>query len=184
MAPGDWCIDDAETVDEVPVWINVFGPCARIGRALGLGIDLPELTDQAETQALWQLPDDIWKDRFEGWVSDTMRSGDEDWIRLAEYHFGIAFFDREEGVKFYTTVANLAECLGFIVSLANKGVELCDPEFMGKYGGENGSCVWVSQAIFGGGVPDAEPIFEKIGLVTSRPKGRPPWVLPPNWQAP
>ena len=172
-------IYDADKVEDVPVWINLFGPCARIGRALGLGIDLPDLTDDAGTDALWQMPGDEWKNPFEGWVADTERRGDHDWMRLADYPFGNAFFDLEEGVKFYTTVAGLAECLAFVASLADKGVRLCDRDFMGRHSGAVGSCVWVSQAISGGGFPDAAPAFGALGL--RRPDSS-LWVMPQGWQ--
>jgi hypothetical protein len=87
------------------------------------------------------------------------------WI---DYSVGIAFFDIEDGVKFYTTVAGVEECLAFIVSLAGAGVRLWDLGCMEGWGGESGSCVWVSQAILGT-VPDAEPVFKEVGLVQSGP---------------
>jgi hypothetical protein len=176
-------IHEAETIEGSPLWINLFGPCTLIGRALGLSVDLPDLTTEADTDAVWRLPGNTWKEPFEGLVLDTMPNGDHDWMRLAEYPFGTAFYDLEEGVKFYSTVARLAECLTFIARLADKGVLLCDPVFMGEFGGKSGSCVWVSPAIYGR-APDPEIIFKKIGLVSSRPNDRPPWVMPPGWTLP
>jgi len=176
-------IHEAETIEGSPLWINLFGPCALIGRALGLRIDLPDLTNEADTDALWRLPGNTWKEPFEGLVLDTMPNGDHDWMRLAEYPFATAFYDLEEGVKFYSTVGRLAPCLTFITRLAEKGVRLCDPVFMGEFGGKSGSCVWVSPAIYGR-APDPETIFKKIGLVTSHSNGRPPWVMPRGWTLP
>jgi len=99
----------------------LVGPCTQIGHALGIAVDLPDLVDRTETAALLRPPTDTWKDAFEGCVADTMRNGDRCWIRLADYGFGRAFLDVEEGIKFSTTVAGLADCLAFIASLT----ELC-----------------------------------------------------------
>jgi hypothetical protein len=169
-----------KTIDDVPLWINVFGPCTQIGRALGLDIDLPNLIDRTEMEALLKTPSGRWKNPFEGSVADIMRNGDYGWIRLADYPFGAAFFDLEEGIKFQTNVANLEECLAFIVSLSDKGVRLWDRDYMEGHGGKEGSWVWVSQAIIGP-VPDAEPMFVKVGLVPSGADGLPPWTMPPGW---
>ena len=169
-----------ETVDAVPLWINLFGPCRFIGRALGLDVDLPDLTDREETAALWRSPFDTWKDPFEGRVADTMRNGDRGWLRLVDYPFATAFFDLEEGVKFHTDVAHVTECLSYIASLTDKGVRLWDVDYMEGHGGPGGSCVWVCQAMIGP-MPDAEPIFEKIGLVPSGPDRLPPWTMPRGW---
>jgi hypothetical protein len=180
MPAHSWFNNQPEAVGDVPLWINVFGPCTQMGRALGLQVDLPNLVDRAETEAICRLPSDTWKDEFEGGVVDTMRNGDHDWMRLADFPFASAFYDLEEGVKFHTTVADLKETLRFIVSLADKGVKLWDRDYMEDYGGEDGSCVWVCQAILGP-VPDAQPEFERVGLVPSGPDGTPPWTLPPGW---
>ncbi len=182
MSQHSGSTDEAETVEDVPVWVSVFGPCGRIGRALGLRVDLPDLTDEVATAALWQLPDDTWKDPFEGRVVNTMRGGDHDWMRLVVYGFGTAFYDREEGIKFHTKVASLVECLQFIVSLSDKGVRLHDRDFMEEYAGEFGSCVWVMQASYRNGL-HAYSTFESLGLVRFRPTGG-PWVMPPNWRPP
>jgi hypothetical protein len=174
--------DDTEAVEDVPVWVSIFGPCGNIGRALGLCVDLPDLVDEATTAALWKKPGNTWKDTFEGRVADTMRDGDDDWMQLAVYEFGTGFYDREEGVKFHTKVGSLAECLQFIVSLADKGVKLCDRDYMEDFAGEFGSCVWVMQASYRNGL-HAYPTFESLGLVRFRPTGG-PWVMPPNWRPP
>jgi hypothetical protein len=130
-------------VEDIPVWVNLVGPRTHIGRALGLAVDLPDLVDRTEAAASLRLPTDTWKDAFEGGVADTMRTGDCGWIRLADYGFGSAYFDVEEGIKFSTTVANLEECLAFIGSLAELGVRLWDRDFMQGYGGESGACVFL-----------------------------------------
>jgi hypothetical protein len=169
-------------VEDIPVWVNLVGPCTQIGHALGIAVDLPDLVDRAETAALLRLPTDTWKDAFEGRVADTMRNGDGGWIRLADYGFGSAFLDVEEGIKFSTTVANLEECLAFIGSLAELGVRLWDPEFMKGCGGKFGACVWVTQA-FVGRVTDAGPAFESLGLVRGGPDALAPWMMPPGWDA-
>jgi hypothetical protein len=57
---------------------------------------------------------------------------------------------------------------GVHVPLAGAGVRLWDVGDMEGWGGESGSCVWVSQAILGT-VPDAEPVFKEVGLVQSGP---------------
>lgn len=158
-------------------------PLHKTGHAVGLRVDLPDLTDKGETAALCRLPSDTWKDPFEGEVSDTMRNGGHNWLRLADYPFATAFFDLEEGIKFRTAVAELADCLAFIVSLASKGARLWDREYMEGHGGESGSCVWVTQAIMGP-VPDAATMFAQMGLVPRGPDGLPPWTLPPGWEAP
>ncbi len=159
---------------------NVFGPCSRIGRALGLEVDLPDLTDRAQTAALWQAPSGTWKDSFEGRVADTMRNGDRGWLRLVNYSFATAFFDLEEGVKFHTDVANVTESLRFIASLTTKGVRLWDHDFMQDHGGESGACVIVTQAV-AGPFPDPGPILEGVGLVPAGPGGLSPWMMPPGW---
>jgi hypothetical protein len=160
--------------------VNVLGPCTHIGRALGLAVDLPDLVDRTATAALLRVPADTWKDAFEGRVADTMRIGDRGWIKLADYNFGSAYLDLEEGVKFFTIAARLKECLAFIVSLLAKGVRLWDMDYMDGWGGESGSCVWVSQALLGPAA-SAEPFFEEVGLVQSSPDGIAPWTLPPGW---
>jgi hypothetical protein len=171
------------TVEDIPIWVNVLGPCTHIGHALGLAVDLPNLVDRTEPEALLRLPTDTWKDAFEGSVADTLRHGDRGWLRLADYGFGSAFFDVEEGIKFSTTVANLGECLAFIVSLADFGVKLWDPELMQGFGGEFGACVWLTQALVGR-VPDAGTAFESMGLVRGGPDALAPWMMPPGWVVP
>jgi len=84
----------------------------KTGHAVGLRVDLPDLTDKGETAALCRLPSDTWKDPFEGEVSDTMRNGGHNWLRLADYPFATAFFDLEEGIKFRTAVAEDLDALG------------------------------------------------------------------------
>jgi hypothetical protein len=64
------------TVEDIPIWVNVLGPCTHIGHALGLAVDLPNLVDRTEPEALLRLPTDTWKDAFEGSVADTLRHGD------------------------------------------------------------------------------------------------------------
>jgi hypothetical protein len=162
--------------------VNLVAPCTQVGHALGLAVDLPDLVDRTETAALLRLPTDTWKDAFEGRVADIMRTGDCGWVRLADYSFGSAFLDLEEGVKFHTTIAGLMECLAFIGSLAELGVRLWDRDFMQGYGGESGACVWVSQAVVVP-VPDAGPAFESMGLVRGGPNGLAPWMMPPGWDA-
>lgn len=160
--------------------MNLVGPCTQIGRALGLAVELPDLVDRTEAAALLRLPSTAWKDAFEGLVADTLRHGDRGWMRLADYGFGSAYLDLEEGVKFNTTVAGLVDCLTFIASLTELGVRLWDRDFMQGYGGESGACVWVSQAVLGP-VPDAGPAFESIGLVRGGPDALAPWMMPPGW---
>jgi hypothetical protein len=149
---------------------------------LDLGVDLPDLVDRTEAAALLRLPSTAWKDAFEGRVADSLRHGDRGWMRLADYGFGSAYLDLEEGVKFHTTVAGLADCLTFIASLTELGVRLWDRDFMQGYGGESGACVWVSQAVLGP-VPDAGPAFESMGLVRGGPNGLAPLMMPPGWDA-
>jgi hypothetical protein len=170
------------SVEEIPIWVNVLGPCAHIGRALGLAVDLPDLVDRSEAAALLRLPSMSWKDQFEGLVVDTLRHGDCGWMRLADYSFGSAYLDLEEGVKFKTTVAGLADCLAFVASLAELGVRLWDRDLMQGFGGQCGACVWVTPAVQGR-VPDAGPAFESMGLVRSGPNGLAPWTMPPGWRA-
>ena len=74
-------------VEDIPVWVNLMGPCTQIGHALGLAVDLPDLVDRTETAALLRLPTDTWKYAFEGRMADTMRIGDRGRIRLADYGF-------------------------------------------------------------------------------------------------
>ena len=171
------------SVKDIPIWVNVLGPCTHIGRALGLAADLPDLVDRTEPAALLRLPSTAWKDTFEGVVADTLRHGDRGWMRLADYGFGSAYFDVEEGIKFSTTVANLGECLTFLVSLADLGVKLWDREFMQGLGGEFGACVWVTPAVQGR-VPDAGPAFESMGFVRGGPDALAPWMMPPAWVVP
>jgi hypothetical protein len=170
------------TVEDIPVWVNLVGPCTHIGHALGIAVDLPELVDRAETAALLRPPNDTWKDAFEGRVADTMRNGDRGWIRLADYSCGHAFLDVEEGIKFSTTVAVLADGLAFIASLTVLGVTLWNREFMQEFGGEFGACVWVTPAVQGR-VPDAGPALESMGLVRGGPDALAPWMMPPGWKA-
>ena len=171
------------TVEDMPLWINVFGPCTHIGHAPGLAVDLPDLIDRTEPEALLRLPTDTWKDAFEGSVADTLRHGDRGWLRLADYGFGSAYLDLEEGVKFNTTVAGLVDCLAFIGSLAELGVRLWDREFMQEFGGDFSACLWVTQALVGR-VPDAGPAFESMGLVRGGPDALAPWMMPPGWVVP
>ncbi len=168
------------SVEDVPVWVNLVGPCTQIGHALGLAVDPPDLVDRTEPEALLRLPSDTWKDVFEGRVADTMRNGGRGWVRLADYGFGSAYLDLEEGVKFITTVAGLADCLAFIVSLAGQGITLWDVDYMDGWGGESGSCVCVSQALLRA-VPNAELAFKEVGLVPSGPDAMGLWTLPPDW---
>ena len=168
------------SVEDLRIWVNVLGPCTQIGRALGLAVDLPDLVDRTEAAALLGLPSTAWKDPFEGLIADTLRHGDRGWLRLADYGFGSAYLDLEEGVKFNTTVANLDECLSFVVSLADFGVKLWDRELMQGFGGEFGACVWLTQALVGR-VPDAGTAFESMGLVRGGPDALAPWMMPPGW---
>ena len=157
-----------------------MAPAPKSGTPLACGSTFPILPTEPRQYHYWELPSDTWKDEFEGGVVDTMRNGDHDWMRLADFPFASAFYDLEEGVKFHTTVADLKETLRFIVSLTDKGVRLWDRDYMEEYGGEDGSCVWVCQAILGP-VPDAQPEFERVGLVPIGPNGQPPWTMPPGW---
>ena len=179
---SSWCNYGPQTLGAVPLWVNLFGPCAQVGRALGLAADLPDLTNRAALETLWRMPSDTWKEPFEGLVADTMRNGDRGWMRLVDLPFGIAFFDLEEGVKFNTTIDGLSACLEFIVSLSGKGIRLWDTDYMEGYGGESGACVWVSPAIQ---LPtlDPEPVFREVGLVQGGPDSTSPWLMPPDWKA-
>ncbi len=170
------------SVEDIPVWVNLVGPCTQIGHALGLAVDLPDLVDRTEPEALLRLPADTWKDAFEGRVADTLRHGDRGWLRLSDYGFGSAYLDLEEGVKFNTTVAGLADCLAFVASLTELGVKLWNREFMQEFGGEFSACVWVTPAVQGR-VPDAGPALESMGLVRGSPDALAPWMMPPGWKA-
>jgi hypothetical protein len=91
-----------------------------------------------------------------------------------------AIFDVEDGVKFYTTVAGVEECLPFIVSLAGAGVRLWDVGCMERWGGESALGIWVPRGNLGT-VPGAEPVFTGSRLGSERTEQDAPWAIPPGW---
>ncbi len=50
MPAPRWSGHMTDAAAAVPLWVNLFGPCTRIGGAPGLATYLPDLTDRAEAK--------------------------------------------------------------------------------------------------------------------------------------
>lgn len=161
-------------LDDIPVWINLFGDPTRIAQALDLDIALPDV-DNTDAVYWDRVHADGWKPNLRGKIADPWENGDPDWAKLVAFPFCEVWFDLEEGIKFKTQVKNIQATMDLVYALANKGIALFDPD-------DGNSRVRVLQAVLGYQIPDAGPAFEQAGLVAG-PKhssGDPLWHEPPR----
>ena len=145
----------------LPVTISIHGDPNPIAWAAGLDIELP-LYYSRDREYWTRVHAEGWKRRLGGRIVSTWEpDGDPDYAFLKRVPGGEMWYDIEEGIKIFTTIADLGLALGYLQELRRNGAALTcteDPD-------RGSSMVWIAQRVRGRNAPDAKPFFEQAGLL-------------------